>query len=102
MVQGQTSSARRLVFSPEEQFIHDELVKVLPTPPDPGLDKQELLDKMGWEGQSIAKREEEWHKIYGVILKSRRMTEQRQDAPLLEQEFTVEGGDFIHAGEVSS
>lgn len=30
------------------------------------------------------------------------MTEQRQDEPLLEQEFTVEGGDFIHAGEVSS
>ena len=30
------------------------------------------------------------------------MTEQKQDAPLLEQEFTVEGGDFIHAGEVSS
>jgi len=30
------------------------------------------------------------------------MTEQKQDEPLLEQEFTVEGGDFIHAGEVSS
>jgi len=30
------------------------------------------------------------------------MTEQKQDEPLLEQVFTVEGGDFIHAGEVSS
>ncbi len=78
MVQKLTSSARRLVFSPEEQFIHDELVKVLPKPPSPGLNKKEVIDKMGWKGQSIAKREEEWHKIYGVILKSRRMTEQRQ------------------------
>lgn len=30
------------------------------------------------------------------------MIEQRHDDNLLEQEFTVEGGDFIHAGEVSS
>lgn len=30
------------------------------------------------------------------------MTERNNDEPLLEQEFTVEGGDFIHAGEVSS
>ena len=30
------------------------------------------------------------------------MTEQKQDEPLLELEFMVEGGDFIHAGEVSS
>jgi anti-sigma regulatory factor (Ser/Thr protein kinase) len=30
------------------------------------------------------------------------MIEQRNEAPVLEQEFTVEGGDFIHAGEVSS
>jgi len=30
------------------------------------------------------------------------MIEQRNEEPLLEQEFTVEGGDFIHAGEVSS
>ena len=84
MVQKLTSSARRLVFSPEEQVILDELEKKLPKPPVPGLDKQELLDEMGWKGQSIAKREEEWHKIYGVILKSRRMTEQRQpDRPMI-------------------
>ncbi len=30
------------------------------------------------------------------------MTEEKRDEPLLEQEFRVEGGDFIHAGEVSS
>ena len=30
------------------------------------------------------------------------MTERNNDEPLLEQEFSVEGGDFIHAGEVSS
>jgi anti-sigma regulatory factor (Ser/Thr protein kinase) len=30
------------------------------------------------------------------------MTEQKQDEHLLEQEFTVVGGDFIHAGEVAS
>ena len=30
------------------------------------------------------------------------MQEPKNDEPLLEQEFTVEGGDFIHAGEVSS
>jgi len=60
------------------------LVKVLPKPPIPGLNKREVLDEMGWKGQSIAKREEEWHKIYGVILKSRRMTEQRQpDRPMI-------------------
>lgn len=28
--------------------------------------------------------------------------QQKQDEPLLEQDFTVQGGDFIHAGEVSS
>jgi len=30
------------------------------------------------------------------------MAEQKQDEHILEQTFTVEGGDFIHAGEVSS
>lgn len=30
------------------------------------------------------------------------MIEQKHDEHLLEQEFTVDGGDFIHAGEVSS
>ena len=30
------------------------------------------------------------------------MTEQKQDENILERDFTVEGGDFIHAGEVSS
>jgi anti-sigma regulatory factor (Ser/Thr protein kinase) len=30
------------------------------------------------------------------------MTEHTQNENLLEQNFTVEGGDFIHAGEVSS
>ena len=30
------------------------------------------------------------------------MTEARHDEPLLEQEFEIEGGDFIHDGEVSS
>lgn len=84
MAQKQTSGARRLVFSHEEQFILDELVKVLPKPPFPGLHKQELLDKIGWKGYPLAKREEEWRKIYGVILKSRRMTEQRQpDRPMI-------------------
>lgn len=78
MVQKQTPGAQWLVFSREEQDIIDELVKKLPRPPFPGLHKQELLDKMGWKGQSIAKREEEWRKIYRVILKSRRMSEQRQ------------------------
>jgi len=28
--------------------------------------------------------------------------QQKQDESLLEQDFTVQGGDFIHAGEVSS
>lgn len=28
--------------------------------------------------------------------------QEKQDEPLLEQDFTVQGGDFIHAGEVSS
>jgi len=84
MVVKQTSGGRWLVFSPEEQVILDELVKKLPKPPIPGLNKQEVLDEMGWKGRSIAKREEEWHKIYGVILKSRRMTEQRQpDRPMI-------------------
>lgn len=84
MVQKQTSGTRWLVFSPEEQVILDELVKKLPKPPIPGLHKQELLDKIGWKGYPLAKREEEWHKIYGVILKSRRMTEQRQpDRPMI-------------------
>lgn len=76
--------AQWLVFSPEEQVILDELVKVLPKPPFPGLHKQELLDEIGWKGQSIAKREEEWLKIYRVILKSRRMNEARQpDRPMI-------------------
>lgn len=30
------------------------------------------------------------------------MAERKQDEHILEQTFTVEGGDFIHAGEVSS
>jgi anti-sigma regulatory factor (Ser/Thr protein kinase) len=30
------------------------------------------------------------------------MMQEKQDEPLLEQDFTVQGGDFIHAGEVSS
>ena len=30
------------------------------------------------------------------------MTEQKKDENILERDFTVEGGDFIHAGEVSS
>lgn len=30
------------------------------------------------------------------------MSEANHDEPLLEQEFEIEGGDFIHAGEVSS
>lgn len=30
------------------------------------------------------------------------MPDHKQDEHILEQEFTVEGGDFIHAGEVSS
>ena len=30
------------------------------------------------------------------------MTEAKHDEPLLKQEFKIEGGDFIHAGEVSS
>ena len=90
MVQRQTSGAQRLVFSPEEQFIHDELVKVLPKPPSPGWDKQKTLDEIGWKGQSIAKREEEWHKTYGVILKSRRMVEQRQpNRPIIVNTGTI-------------
>jgi len=28
--------------------------------------------------------------------------QQKRDEPLLEQDFSVQGGDFIHAGEVSS
>ena len=35
-------------------------------------------------------------------MKKLRMTEQQNEESLLEQRFTVEGGDFIHAGEVSS
>lgn len=90
MVQKLTSSARRLVFSPEEQFIHDELVKKLPKPPFPGWNKQKTLDEIGWKGQSIAKREEEWHKIYEVILKSRRMVEQRQpNRPIIVNTGTI-------------
>jgi len=30
------------------------------------------------------------------------MMQQNYDEPLLKQDFTVQGGDFIHAGEVSS
>ena len=90
MVQKLTSSARWLVFSPEEQVILDELVKVLPKPPLPGWDKQKTLDEIGWKGQSIAKREEEWHKIYEVILKSRRMVEQRQpNRPIIVNTGTI-------------
>ncbi len=29
------------------------------------------------------------------------MSEQKQEEPLLEQKFSVAGGDFIHAGEIS-
>jgi len=84
MAQKQTSGTRWLVFSPEEQVILDELVKKLPKPPIPGLNKQEVLDEIGWKGYPLAKREEEWHKIYGVILKARRMTEQRQpNSPMI-------------------
>jgi len=78
MVQKQTSGAQWLVLLRQEEIILDELVKKLPKSPIPGLNKQEVLDAMGWKGYSPAKREEEWHKIYGVILKSRRMTERRQ------------------------
>lgn len=75
----QPAKTQWLVFSHEEQVIIDELVnKVLPKPPFPGLNKQQVLDAMGWKGYSVVKREEEWHKIYNVILKSRRMTEKRQ------------------------
>jgi len=71
-------------FSPEEQVIIDELGKVLPKSPFPGLHKQELLDEMGWKGYPLSKREEEWNRIYRVILKSRRMTEARQpDRPMI-------------------
>ena len=35
-------------------------------------------------------------------MKAWMMAEQKQDEHILEQTFTVEGGDFIHAGEVSS
>jgi anti-sigma regulatory factor (Ser/Thr protein kinase) len=40
--------------------------------------------------------------VWQVALKEWGMTEQKQNENLLEQDFTVEGGDFIHAGEVSS
>jgi hypothetical protein len=84
MVQKQKSGAQWLVFSREEQDILDELVKILPKPPFPGLHKQELLDRMGWKAHPLSKREEEWHRIYRVILKSRRMTEARQpDRPMI-------------------
>ena len=36
------------------------------------------------------------------MLKKCRMAVHKSEEPLLEQAFTVEGGDFIHAGEVSS
>lgn len=78
MLQRKVSGGKWLVYSPEEQHILDELVKKLPKPPFPGWDKQKTLDEMGWKGHSSSKREDEWQKIYGVILKSRRMVEQRQ------------------------
>jgi anti-sigma regulatory factor (Ser/Thr protein kinase) len=40
--------------------------------------------------------------VWSVVLREREMKEQKHDGHLLEQEFTVEGGDFILAGEVSS
>lgn len=85
MVQKQIAKTQWLVFSPEEQVIIDELVnKVLPKPPFPGLNKQQVLDAMGWKNYSLVKREKEWPKIYEVILKSRRMVEQRQpDRPII-------------------
>ncbi len=93
MVQTQTSRARWLVLLRQEEIILDELVKNLPKPPSPGLNKQEVLDEMGWKGYPLAKREEEWHKIYGVILKSRRMTEARQpDRPMIVNTGTSASG----------
>jgi len=84
MAQKQIAKTQWLVFSPEEQVIIDGLVKILPKPPFPGLDKQQVLDAMGWKGYSLVKREEEWRKIYNVILKSRRMFEERQpDRPII-------------------
>lgn len=40
--------------------------------------------------------------VWAGVLKEWMMPDQKQDEHILEQEFTVEGGDFIHAGEVSS
>lgn len=67
-----------LVYTPEEQHIIEELIENLPRPPFPGWDKHKTLNEMGWKGSSLEKRESEWRKIYSVILKSRRMVEQRQ------------------------
>ena len=40
--------------------------------------------------------------VWAVVLKEWTMPDREQDEHILEQEFQVEGGDFIHAGEVSS
>jgi anti-sigma regulatory factor (Ser/Thr protein kinase) len=39
--------------------------------------------------------------VWSVVL-NEWMMQPKQDEPLLEKNFTVQGGDFIHAGEVSS
>lgn len=84
MAQNKIATKQWLVFSREEQVIIEELVKILPKPPLPGLDKQQVLDAMGWKGYSVVKREEQWRKIYNVVLKSRRMFEERQpDRPII-------------------
>jgi len=78
MTEENRSQVEWLVIPPEDQPIRDELVKILPKPPYPGLSKQQILDAMGWSGHPLAKREDEWRRIYRVILLCRRMVERRQ------------------------
>ena len=78
MADNRKTNTKWLVFTPEEQHIVDELIEKLPRSPFPGWDKHKTLNEMGWKGYSLEKRESEWRKIYSIILKSRRMVEQRQ------------------------
>lgn len=53
MVQKQTLGAQWLVFSREEQDIIDELVKVLPKSPFPGLQLAQITAENGCDYQSL-------------------------------------------------
>lgn len=67
-----------LVLSPEEDRLLNELIRILPRPPEPGYSKQEVLDLVVGRSEHEAFREAEWRRIYGVMLLTRRMSERRQ------------------------